>query len=369
MISIDKIKIVILNISIIFIINLSIIISIELIARVIEISKSVKIFDRRRSMKAYSYFDWKDDYFKNVKEIPFIYETYTLFKHKGYASKEINVTEEGFRVTINKALDKNKTSKKIYFLGGSTTFCLEVPDELTIASILSENLNKIKNKNYYTLKNYSVSAFVSDQEVILLTQMLTKGETADIFIFYHGTNDIFNKVSKGKPHYLYDSFNRISFSASLLKTLSPVVNHFAVVRLFKPQEIFILNKELLRANAKLMIVRYVQNLQFIKKLSQSYNFKYLCLWQPNIFSTNKKLTEEELSIRDRYSNLQNGFEIVNQLINDYNIKEDNFINITNAFDDIEESIFLDFAHVTSIGNEAIARRILKILMAKNIFNH
>ena len=199
--------------------------------------------------------------------------------------------------------------------------------------------------------------------------MLTKGETADIFIFYHGTNDIFNKVSKGKPHYLYDSFNRISFSASLLKTLSPVVNHFAVVRLFKPQEIFILNKELLRANAKLMIVRYVQNLQFIKKLSQSYNFKYLCLWQPNIFSTNKKLTEEELSIRDRYSNLQNGFEIVNQLINDYNIKEDNFINITNAFDDIEESIFLDFAHVTSIGNEAIARRILKILMAKNIFNH
>ena len=152
MISIDKIKIVILNISIIFIINLSIIISIELIARVIEISKSVKIFDRRRSMKAYSYFDWKDDYFKNVKEIPFIYETYTLFKHKGYASKEINVTEEGFRVTINKALDKNKTSKKIYFLGGSTTFCLEVPDELTIASILSENLNKIKNKNYYALK-------------------------------------------------------------------------------------------------------------------------------------------------------------------------------------------------------------------------
>ena len=87
-------------------------------------------------------------------------------------------------------------------------------------------------------------------------------------------------------------------------------------------------------------------------------------WQPDIFSTAKVLTTEEIAVKARFTDLEPAFGVTRSLIAETDsLKSAGIIDVTAALDDVLESIFLDSCHVTAIGNDAIAAAMLASIPA------
>lgn len=92
-----------------------------------------------------------------------------------------------------------------------------VPDWGTIPFYLSRDLNA-GSKDCVFVSNFGVEGYVTDQEVILLTELLKAGEHPDIVIFYDGVNDSLMAWSPSgppNPHFMFgDVKKRVEGSLS-----------------------------------------------------------------------------------------------------------------------------------------------------------
>ena len=97
--------------------------------------------------------------------------------------QEISRSAEGLRTTTDQPVS---FSGRVLIFGGSTTFCAEVPDNMTPSSLLQRLLNDRGVK--CRVENYGKSAATSTERVIVLEGVkdLSKG---DIVIFYIGVNE------------------------------------------------------------------------------------------------------------------------------------------------------------------------------------
>ncbi len=98
--------------------------------------------------------------------------------------------------------------KKILILGGSTTYCGQVPDSYTIASNLAKNLKTAPTQEKYFILNAGVTSANSSQEIERLTYELDRGLRPDMVIIYDGVNDITQGIYFGDPDGVMFSHNR-----------------------------------------------------------------------------------------------------------------------------------------------------------------
>jgi hypothetical protein len=108
-----------------------------------------------------------------------------------------------------------------------------------------------------------------------------------------------------------------------------------------------------------------------KKLADSHGIQYFHFLQPNQYAGKKVLTDEELRMaytpgagwgriaREGYPYLQRaGYELLQG--------EMRFVDLTDTFDDVEASIYVDACcHVNRLGNVLIARRMVGEILARN----
>ena len=254
--------------------------------------------------------------------------------------------------------------------GGSTTYCIECPDDLTIASILARQMNQSQSEYRFVVRNYGVSAFISDQEVHLLTKLLGKGERPDSVVFYDGLNDIQIKAGLGREHFYDLEFQRQMYGKSNWRTrLQRLSNRSHLAALLTDRSSilhtvfpFITDREQLRRNAESMLSEYAENVRTVKALGREYGFRSLHFWQPSMFSTGKTLTADEMLCDALSTDLcdadQLVHEIVAQLIAEKKFFEHSgVIDISQTFDNVEETIFVDSNHVSPIGNTAVVEHI------------
>jgi hypothetical protein len=333
--------------------------------------------------QAYSYFDWRTRYFEDVKEPGgrFIYEPYSLWKHSDKKTESFNV-QNGYRVTWETKPVPNKTDFLVFMLGGSTMYGQASPDDFTIASILAKRLNEAPSSHRYIVRNYGVQAFVSDNEVHLLIDLLRAGERPDAVIFYDGRNDTTTKVARGDEHLFEHAFRKSSFRplrigwTELARQLSYhsnlVWNLYGRSRwretisppLVEDQATF-------RRNADAMLGNYKENVLLVRALGKEYGFRTRFFWQPSIYNTGKTLTSEELS-----RSTVPIYQLVHDLVADVAEEQDFFertgvIDISHALDKVSETVFVDSAHITPLGNEAVVHAMLPHLdeiMGENIGN-
>jgi len=102
----------------------------------------------------------------------------------------VRTDENGFIKNGNTEINqKNKKSKKIYFLGGSTTETLFVPERERFPSILERKLNKFDAQNIYQIYNGGVSANHAMHSVFtLLSKVIDK--QPDYVVLMHNNNDL-----------------------------------------------------------------------------------------------------------------------------------------------------------------------------------
>lgn len=324
----------------------------------------------RENKQAYSYFEWKEKFFKQRKWNGCVYEPYSLWKAADAKSDLFNVVD-GYRKTINVKKENVAKHFTIYFFGASTMFCVDVPDEYTVPSIFAKKISPLYSEINFDVFNYALPAFVSENELHLLVTLLKNGQIPNLVIFYDGVADIGVKAMREEPHDHYIQF--VEASKGLSRTiLDRIVRKSYFIALFKPNEIhgmvYIQDQNILHKNTVSVVKDYLNNIRFINNLASVYGFKAIFLWSPSIFTTHKRLTEEEKTIVKLSNNRMAGHRIASDYMNAAIFPKkyfENFYNLENALDSIDKSVFFDAMHISAIGNEKIADTILEIVTKDN----
>jgi len=328
-------------------------------------------------LEAYRGLEGVEEHLANLKstDLPLKYQPYYLWGVGEVRTSTYNVLPDwgGIRKTINVPKPHRTRQVRIFLLGGSTVFCSRVPDQHTIASYLSARLNEGSEAIEFSVTNLGRGGFVSDQEIVLLTQILTAGEIPDLVVFYDGVNETVNKVCKGVPHYQYRRFCSVETRAHERTGLLQVaLEHDYVGKLADliagrpPDEAhYVGDRQELLANAQKMATRYQQNVAFMRKLGEAYGFETVFLWQPNLFTTGKRRTVEETGILENdatTSAWRPGFEIADGVIKETMQEKKAFYDLSDVLDRAEGCVFFDACHVSAEANRAIADRIAEILV-------
>src|SRR5262249_3879144 len=103
-----------------------------------------------------------------------------------------------YRRTVNPPGQKPQKAI-VLLLGGSMVYGPEVPDDLTLASLLSARLNELDPQRSYEVLNAGVFAADSLQERDRLAYEIERGLKPDIVISYGGGMDIFDGVYDARP--------------------------------------------------------------------------------------------------------------------------------------------------------------------------
>lgn len=314
--------------------------------------------DYRVGCPAYVDKNYANEIYKELLLMQERYTPYIIWKYSEYHSKYINIDSNGIRATIPKA----KAGKKIFFFGGSTLWGTGVADTDTIPSFVSRYLNK--DNPVYDIVNYGQSGYQSTQEVIQLILEIQKENIPDIVVFYDGVNDIYAGVfSPGIPGY-HQNFEQIKgkIEARGFITLFNNSNFFMLANYLKNRigrEILEEDKEDEDKKIEEAVNIYIYNMNFVKKLSDDYGFKFISFWQPLLLTDTKKLTKYEEA--EKFKMGKRLIRIYSKAYGKISKKYFNdiaFTNISKIFENKTNNIYLDFAHLSAEGNSIVARAIL-----------
>jgi hypothetical protein len=119
----------------------------------------------------------------------------------------------------------------------------------------------------------------------------------------------------------------------------------------------------------LLVQEYFENYKIVGALSQKYGFKYFFFLPPEVTLGNKPLTSEEQEMKRRAEGeaaLHKLSTAVYQTLEGEAPKYQNFYSMLHVFDPYDSLMFIDAGHVTPIGNQLIAERMLEVIQATSI---
>jgi lysophospholipase L1-like esterase len=319
----------------------------------------------------YARLDWPKELFTEEYQTKTKFVPWIMWRQGELHGKHITVTPEGLRKTWNPPGTQDQKVKKVFCFGGSTTWGVGARDDYTIPSLLSKKLNQGLDR--FVVVNYGERGFNLRQEVINLVVLLIQGNIPDYVIFYDGVNEAMVGFNTGKAGSFYGADNvefklikndtfwlklsrylqETSIYTGVTEVRSWVSRHFKRARGFSPEELKKLNQL-----ADDLVDDYLKNIEFVKRLSESFGFKCLFLWQPALF-TNKALTaDEKKEPAWKYMDWVKITELVYERM--AKVKMDHFYNISDMFDHKNKTLFFSWAHITEEGNELVTDRIYQI---------
>jgi lysophospholipase L1-like esterase len=282
--------------------------------------------------------------------------------------------QDGIRATVGfdpAGLPPGRRPRKLYVFGGSTTYCKEVPDEYTYASQLQQRLAAIPETRDIQVFNYGVSCYVVLQDLERLEYEIAHNRIPDWCIFFDGINDVMQGIVNGDPN---GTTIEAGDKKGLLYTLRRLARlSVAAKKLYRytvssQQRI---DPEHTRSEAKVRELaqatadHYERTLLRAKELCDRHGIGMIAFLQPHLYSiSGRPLTEhEQIWARGlRKSEVEAfavGYPLLQEKLRLLRQRDIHAYDITDAFNDNLEPIFIDAFHVESTGNRLIAEAILK----------
>ncbi len=335
--------------------------------------------------KEWSYEFWKD----HGKAWNADYEPFIGWDRREYHSKYTNVNSDGFRETWKPKLKSEEKSKQktIYMFGGSTMWGSGARDNFTIPSSLSKILSK--NGYHFKVINCGETAYTFLQEIIHLILLLRDGYRPDYVLFYDGSNDVYGAYQNGiagATHNLEHIRRKLKASASEKEQLKKIIIYYLslqwtmvhrdIVSLyhvisspkirFKEKAANYTETELEKLSRDIT-THYKTSISLLDNLSKVYGFKYLCFWQPVIY-TEESITEEEKTVVVRVKDESAGklYKYVNQILQSKDIPY--FYNISNVLKGHSETVYTDFCHLAENGNAIVAKKMFLLFEEEFLLN-
>lgn len=360
-------------------VTLAMVIGLELIARVLldlrNNSDNNQLIDLGGRSEIYRDQPWATDYWRedNVTGAWFAsWSPYVYWRRNPFHGKYINIDQNGIRYTWNRTPMPSSDQIKIVMFGGSTLWGMGARDEYTIPSLVSKKLSAKDVDAWVT--NMGEHGYVSTQEVIALMLELRKGNVPDLVVFYDGVNDTASSFQQGVAGIPQNEFNRraefnqLNWRGGILERSS--LYWYAK---FLVQDVRVMiqpnqapatpsgRTSVELANATLDI--YVANMQIVESLARTFGFQVIFYWQPDL--TTKKIPSPSEK-REVLANEGTAFfQQVNQIMKQRALSRthNDFHDLSDAFDDRSETLFIDIVHISESGNERIADLIVQTLPA------
>jgi len=318
--------------------------------------------------------DWGPRYFyeywsavRNLQWLPYVYG-----RCRPFSGQYINVDDRGFRQGWNPKQESEAAIAplKIFVFGGSTCWGMGARDNHTVPSELSKILSA-KINTPVNVFNFAENGHVATQSLLTLMMELRRGNVPDIVVFYDGINDAFSAHQNGVAGIPQNEYNRRAEFNVLHKDMRHLFYKAAVPILFrrtlrfidKVANLFVSARTNVDSNPsentelpKDILKVYTDIIFQVQSYGRKHDFDCCFFWQPSIY-TKKNLTPYENSekqVNVRYA----------KILKDVNSKiaeipelrpENGFYDIHDIFDNVEEGVYLDFAHVSENGNLTIAK--------------
>ena len=292
----------------------------------------------------------------------FINEAFTqpggwLLDKKYGGVKPRNFEGKWFNVRNNRRVTTNEPGnyiRKIYLFGGSTVYNSEVPDSLTIASQLA---SLGANDFLYEVVNMGATSIHSAQQFgRLKSEIKLKG--GDVVIFYDGVNDVYQRiVNENREGYMIGQPKQESFWISKLRSKSK----YSSILYILFSEMIDNTKEISPTLIKTSIEDYIKILVAANEHVEAHEAYFYHFLQPTLF-TKKNLNEYEHTLfakgapfvtAQSVQAFTSAYPIIVNKLDTVKFSH----SLTAAFDELTESPYLDFCHITHIGNKIIAENI------------
>jgi len=328
---------------------------------------------------AYHGDSWAAEFWQEEPRRQKSHKVYVPFRVWGvttWHSKYVNNDESNtglWRRTINPERDECKLRPiSVWTFGGSTMYGTAVPDWATLPSYLSRDLNA-SSSGCVVVSNFGVEGYVSNQELILLTEQLKAGGRPDMVIFYDGLNDAGAAgPSSGppQPHFYIDKIKpRVEGTVGARLDFIRETYTFRIAKamqgFFSRQHSSrsVLNE--LHAKAVATLDNYEANLRVAKALAKEYNFRIYCFWQPSLYYGQKPLVPfekqlPEIATRDPWALIVTA---VYQEAENRAATTGGFVFLGGLFDSVKEPIYIDQGHLGPRGNELAAQVVAQYIQA------
>ncbi len=313
---------------------------------------------RSACIKGFEEYEWANKFFYENKNLKFIFSDYTLWKSKRYKGETINISyPENIRKTFKP--ENLKSDKKAYFFGGSTAWGFGSSDDYTLPSLFA------KKYNIETF-NYAQQAWVSSQNLIELSRVISSRKKIDYVFFFDGINDArdlcnttqnenyfvssVRSIYQQKIHDIDNNF-RVSFDNILNTFKSFITNikyrlikdyHFKRVQKNFKELTYDCHLNKIKNNNATNFV--IGNWEHAKTLTEKAGGKFFLILQPNIYFDDTKsdhflpiyqLHKKNISLRD--SEIAFYKEIIKKIGD-----EDFFIDTKDIFKNKYEYIHFDY---------------------------
>jgi len=119
----------------------------------------------------------------------------------------------------------------------------------------------------------------------------------------------------------------------------------------------------------LIVQNYVENYKIVTALAHTYGFKSFFFLQPIVSRGNKPLTREEQEIKQRLEMdvaLNKLLTAVYQTLELRSAEYQNLYTINHIFDGYNSLLWIDPYHVTPVGNQLIAQKMLDVMHAGSL---
>lgn len=349
--------------------------------------------EKRLDLSVYKNVDWAEEYFKENRKAGSTYESYLGWKGEAFKGKFINVSSEGVRKTWNPPnLEKSK-AKLVYCFGGSVLWGSGSRDDYTVPSYISKLLNKDKEQ-YYVI-NYGQSGYSFFQEMISLLLLIRDHQVPDYVIFFDGINDIHSAFVNNRAGEAADwaakreqlkyegeiKSNRDYLKKFIRGYIDARINAYTFTRVLRNQwresretdeeekvrnmSVYSRDEQQLLSLANEVVDDYFSTADIVRRLSDTYGFKVAFFWQP-MTGAHTASSEEEVGFTEAIGGTRLDFSrLVYKLVEEKENQKD-FYDLQKIFQskDKNVTVFVDFAHLSELGNSMVAEEIVNILKAK-----
>ncbi|MBZ0301955.1 MAG: SGNH/GDSL hydrolase family protein [Anaerolineae bacterium] len=347
-------------------------------------TSEASLVDSRAALPYYRQQDWSAELWReytafNSPGTAFRYHPYVVWRGGHFEGETLNVDEDGIRQTPG--AECGPDAYIVYMMGGSTLWGLGSPDSMTIPAYVQAGLAKTRNSSVCVV-NFGQTAYVSTQNLItLLLQLQQQDNVPNLVIFYDGVNEVGASFANGRADQhanmkmIKDRFNQ-ERDFGVQPTWSQLLLQSQLVQLVRnliptpqavdtgpetnprtPEEDDRLAAEIART--------YLNNYHIVELLASDYGFEFDFFWQPVIFVTQKPLADEEKPmweegrgplLADLYAKT---YDLILKAVSSHN----HLYYIADVFDKQPEPVFIDYNHLTPVGNRLVAEAMLQHIPA------
>jgi len=333
--------------------------------------------DYRVHADSYVAVPWAKQYWDEYGALDTEWHSYVYWRHRPFDGRFITIDERGLRKTSNPAecsapQGHATRATRIFVFGGSTIWGVGSRNENTIPSLVSRALQE-PGRLVACVTNFGEVGYVMTQEVFTLVLELEQGRRPDIVVFLDGYNDAFAAFQSGTAGSPQNEFHRRdTFAtrerpyAALLKAGGQIVRDSGMYKLAErinarrgtsatagPPKTS--RDERLAAQ---VVSVYSANVRLVEALGAAYGFKSLFYWQPSVFSK-RTLTAWEASEARRHQAGGAFFLLTTAALgNDHTLTTQARVHdLSQAFADCRDAIFIDYVHLSEGANEIISSHI------------